>query len=143
MRKRFSRLATAASLGAAVIIICFSLLYWQPTPMSRLNNLIYDTWMRLSEKPPVHNAPVIVDIYESSLKKLGQWPWPRTLLGDLVEKILEDGAAAVGLDILLAEPDRTSPAFLGEELKNAMALNWVSIKYRRNISIMINTSARF
>ena len=30
---------------------------------------------------------VIVDIDEKSLREIGQWPWPRTVLADLFKKI--------------------------------------------------------
>ena len=55
-------------------------------------------------------APIrIVDIDENSLDRLGQWPWPRTQIATLVDKVGQAGAAAIGFDIVFAEPDRTSP----------------------------------
>jgi adenylate cyclase len=61
---------------------------------------------------------VIVDIDEASLRDpvLGQWPWPRDRLAALLERIHDAGPRAVGLDIVFAEPDRTSPARLAAEL---------------------------
>jgi adenylate cyclase len=53
---------------------------------------------------------VIADIDEASLKEIGQWPWPRTVIADLVTKLRIAGAVAVGFDVLFAEPDRMSPA---------------------------------
>ena len=58
--------------------------------------------------------PVLVDIDEKSLAKFGQWPWPRTRLAELLAILAESGAVAIGVDILMAEPDRTS---LGPLLK--------------------------
>ena len=52
----------------------------------------------------------VVDIDEASLKAVGQWPWPRTVLADLVDKLVAGGAAAIGFDIVFPEPDRMSPA---------------------------------
>ena len=52
---------------------------------------------------------VIVDIDEASLARYGQWPWPRTLLARLVELIDRGRPAAIGLDIVMPEPDRLSP----------------------------------
>jgi serine phosphatase RsbU (regulator of sigma subunit)/CHASE2 domain-containing sensor protein len=52
---------------------------------------------------------VIVAIDESSLASHGQWPWPRTMLARLVATIAADGPAAIGIDILMPEPDRLSP----------------------------------
>lgn len=57
-----------------------------------------------------HSAPaVIVAIDEASLDRFGQWPWPRTLLAQLIDRIRAAGPAAIGIDILFAETDRLSP----------------------------------
>src|SRR5205085_2974241 len=50
------------------------------------------------------------DIDEASLKQYGQWPWPRTLIAQLVDRLTAYGVAGIGFDVLFAEPDRTSPA---------------------------------
>ncbi|WP_457576520.1 CHASE2 domain-containing protein [Desulfomarina sp.] len=52
---------------------------------------------------------IVVDIDEKSLKKYGQWPWPRYRMAFLLEKIAADGAGSIGIDILFPEKDRTSP----------------------------------
>lgn len=54
---------------------------------------------------PDKPAVVVVAIDEPALAELGlPWPWPRSLHGRLVESLREAGAAAIGLDILFAEP---------------------------------------
>ena len=64
-----------------------------------------------------HSRPVaIVAIDDASLKRIGQWPWPRQTLAALLSKIFADRPAAVGFDILFPEPDRSSP---GEWLRRA------------------------
>jgi serine phosphatase RsbU (regulator of sigma subunit)/CHASE2 domain-containing sensor protein len=52
---------------------------------------------------------VIVAIDEASLATHGQWPWPRTMLARIVEAIAAESPAAIGIDILMPEPDRLSP----------------------------------
>ncbi len=52
---------------------------------------------------------VIVTIDEYSLAKYGQWPWPRNLMAELVDRVTETGPLAIGFDIVFAEPDRYSP----------------------------------
>ncbi len=51
----------------------------------------------------------IVDIDDASLARIGQWPWPRTRLAEIIDKLKADGARTVTLDLILAEPDRLSP----------------------------------
>ena len=61
---------------------------------------------------------MIVDIDEASLAAFGQWPWPRTLLADLVTKLTKLGSAAIAFDIIFAEPDRMSPAIAAQSFRN-------------------------
>ena len=61
---------------------------------------------------------VIVDIDEASLREIGQWPWPRTVLADLFEKSKESGMLVLGLDVLFAEKDRTSPDLISKDLES-------------------------
>ena len=50
----------------------------------------------------------IVDIDEAALAEYGQWPWPRTIVARLVDKLTEKGAAVIAFDVVFAEPDRSS-----------------------------------
>jgi CHASE2 domain-containing sensor protein len=65
-------------------------------------------WPRIRVSAPV----VIVEIDDGSLKIHGQWPWPRTFLAGLVSRITAGRPAAIGMDILMPEPDRLSPGAL-------------------------------
>jgi adenylate cyclase len=77
--------------------------------LERLSLFCFDLYQKAAPREP-GNAPIrIVDIDDSSLEKIGQWPWPRTLIAQLVERLREAGAAVVAFDIDFAEPDRTSP----------------------------------
>ena len=68
----------------------------------------------------MQDAPVqVVAIDEESVRKIGQWPWPRTEVGRLLEQLSGAGAAVIALDIVFAEPDRTSPAQLAGRLPQA------------------------
>ena len=49
---------------------------------------------------------MIVDIDDRSLTTIGQWPWRRDVVGQLVTRLRDLGAATVALDIIFAEPDR-------------------------------------
>ena len=94
-----------------VIILFFAVFIgiYSPAPIERLRLMGFDQLQRL-EPRPYQPLPVrIIDIDEKSLEALGQWPWPRTVIADLLVKLQKAGAAAVAFDILFAEPDRTSP----------------------------------
>ena len=63
------------------------------------------------QKPRTYSdVPIrIIDIDDKSLSKMGQWPWPRSKLAELIDKLNKAGASAIALDIVFAEEDRTSP----------------------------------
>jgi adenylate cyclase len=64
------------------------------------------------------DAPVrIVDIDEETIRRLGQWPWPRTDIARLTKRLASAGASAIAYDIVFAEPDRTSPARIAERMR--------------------------
>ncbi len=66
---------------------------------------LQSTFPRVRAAEPV----VIVAIDEASLANHGQWPWPRTTLARLITTIAAADPAAIGIDILMPEPDRLSP----------------------------------
>ena len=71
-------------------------------------------------KPRVKTArPVtIIDIDEKSMAKLGQWPWPRTRVADLIDKLTALGAVVIAFDIVFAEPDRLNPNAAADTFRN-------------------------
>ena len=72
-----------------------------------MQNLVFDQYQRWKPRPYAFDQPVrIVLIDEESLKRLGQWPWPRERLAALVETLKRAGAAAIAFDFLFAEKDR-------------------------------------
>jgi len=70
---------------------------------------VLDAYQRLHPRAPKTDIVTIVDVDEASLAALGQWPWPRVHLAELVERLTEAGAVAIGFDIVFSEPDRLSP----------------------------------
>jgi adenylate cyclase len=80
-----------------------------PQPIQLARWWTFDTYQRI--EPRAYEAlPVrILDIDDESLARIGQWPWPRTRIAELVDRLHEEGAAVVVFDVLFAEPDRTSP----------------------------------
>ena len=83
---------------------------WDPVAVAKLRYMVFDTYQRISPNPAKSDFKVrVVDIDEASLEKVGQWPWPRTRLAEIVERLHASGAAVIAFDIILAEPDRLSP----------------------------------
>jgi len=74
----------------------------------RLHELVFDAYQRLMPRPRESAPAIIVEIDERALDAQGQWPWPRTQVAELVRAIARARPAAIGLDLLFTEPDRSS-----------------------------------
>jgi adenylate cyclase len=59
----------------------------------------------------------IVDIDDKSLAKLGQWPWPRTRIADLIQNLTSHGAVAIGFDVVFSEADRLNPDLVASQMR--------------------------
>jgi adenylate cyclase len=93
-----------------VITGALALRVWDPSPVARLRAVAFDTYQQVEPREFNPELPVrVIDIDEESLKRIGQWPWPRTVLAEFVKKLTADGAAAIGFDMVFPEADRLSP----------------------------------
>jgi len=81
----------------------------EPHQVELMRSVVFDEYQRIEPRDYVPQPVKVIDIDEESLRRLGQWPWPRMLLAELVDRLAASGVAAVGLDVLFAEPDRTAP----------------------------------
>lgn len=113
------------SAGTLLVLALGALYIIHPVFLQFIDFKIYDLLLRKRQTQPVTGQVVIVDLDERSLAEYGQWPWPRYRLALLAERIRQQGALSLGLDILLAEPDRTSPVVLRQEFKRDLGLDMV------------------
>lgn len=90
----------------SVVVMCYLI---HPPFIQYLNNKSMDVILATAEPQSSPGVVVVVDLDEKSLNKYGQWPWPRYRLAHLLEKIQKLGTISLGLNMILAEPDRTSP----------------------------------
>jgi len=82
------------------------------TPLLSVREAQFDFYQRLMPRPRDSEPVIVVGIDSQSLVKHGQWPWPRDLLGQLVDRIQAGKPLALGIDIVFAERDRYSPEVL-------------------------------
>ncbi|MEA2073826.1 MAG: adenylate/guanylate cyclase domain-containing protein [Campylobacterota bacterium] len=95
---------------AALLAVAMSWAYLvMPQTFFSLDNRLRD-FMFVQRGPlPKNSQVVIVDIDEKSLKEYGQWPWSRDIVSQLLVSLTESGAGIIGLDIVFAEEDKSSP----------------------------------
>lgn len=101
-------------LGFLVLAAVAAVCVLNPSFLREAELRVFDQYQR--EWPREYRpAPVrVVEIDDESLARIGQWPWPRSIIRDLVVRLGELGAAAIAMDIVFSEPDRLSPARLAE-----------------------------
>jgi len=93
--------------GILFSLLLFILNLVKPTLSDFLHYRFYDLLLS-ANRGESSSVPVIVDIDEKSLKRYGQWPWPRYRIATLLDKLRNLGALSIGLDMLFAEEDRAS-----------------------------------
>src|SRR6202790_655857 len=87
-------------------------------PVEELRVRTFDTFQRIDPRVKTSRPVTIVDIDEKSLAKLGQWPWPRTRIADLVTNLTKLGAVVIAFDVIFSEPDRLNPDVAADTFRN-------------------------
>ena len=91
----------------------------EPTFVEQLRHRVFDEYQRLKPREYSNDIPVrILDIDDESLSRIGQWPWPRDVMAEIVARLNELGASAVVFDMVFSQPDRLSPKSLMNMLPN-------------------------
>ena len=91
--------ALLASLAAALIPA-----FWYPQAVEGIEERVGDAFWRIGANDKPERRLVIVDIDEKSLRAVGSWPWPRTVLADLTTKLAGAGARVQVYDINFSDP---------------------------------------
>jgi adenylate cyclase len=107
-----------AWVAAALVLVLLAL---DTGPQRWLRVQAFDGYQRVLPRARVSQPAVVVAIDETALTTYGQWPWPRSRLAELIDRIAAAAPAAIGVDILMAEPDRLSPARIIEAAPQADA----------------------
>ncbi|AHL73931.1 guanylate cyclase [Stutzerimonas stutzeri] len=116
------RLVPRLLLACAGLVAACALYIGEPALLQTLRNNLFDQYQRWQPRPaPTQTNVLVLDIDEDSLSRLGQWPWPRDLMAQLLERLRQAGVAVVVFDVLFAEPDRSSPAQLRDQLPAELA----------------------
>jgi serine phosphatase RsbU (regulator of sigma subunit) len=95
--------------GVALVAILAAFIWAASRWLPMLQVAWFDLCQVLLPRTVASTPAIVVEIDEKSLARFGQWPWPRTVLAELVRAVERGGPAAIGIDILMPEPDRMSP----------------------------------
>jgi adenylate cyclase len=107
--KKLRRFGIGRIVGLLLLVSLLALRVWDPGPIEALRQKSFDIYQIMYPRIERQELVSIVDIDERSLRVMGQWPWPRTVMADMVSKITQIGGTVIGFDVLFPEPDRSSP----------------------------------
>ena len=95
-------------IGLLITVVFCIFFYTKTGFLETIELKSYDLRMALfaSARPSAEIAIVAID--DESVAKLGRWPWPRTRIAEVINKISQAGAKVIGLNILFSEPEEAS-----------------------------------
>ena len=119
--KNFLRAAFSVDrlTGLGLLAVFMVAYITNPYPIEFMRLKTFDYYQKLRPRdipPPEKQLVTIIDLDEESLAEIGQWPWPRNTVAQLVDNLFQMGAAQVAFDIVFAEPDRMNPIDIANSL---------------------------
>lgn len=117
--RSFARKFGFARLVCLALLVVFAgLRLWDPPPVLELRLRTFDMFQLIDPRDKKGVRPVtIVDIDDKSLARLGQWPWPRTRIADMIVNLTNLGAVAIGFDVVFSEADRLNPDLVASQMR--------------------------
>ena len=118
LRRWFGRKIGYSRLFCAGLLIALAALrIADPAALEEIRVRTFDTFQVLDPRVKTVKPVVIVDIDERSLAKLGQWPWPRSRIADMIINLTRLGAVVIAFDIVFPEPDRLNTDALADSIR--------------------------
>jgi adenylate cyclase len=118
VRRWFARKFGFARVVCLALLIGFAVLrVWDPPPVQELRVRTFDMFQLIDPRAKAAQPVTIVDIDDKSLTKLGQWPWPRTAIADIISNLTNLGAVAIGFDVVFSEADRLNPDIVARQMR--------------------------
>lgn len=118
LRRWFARRLGFARLMCLALLVLFAgIRLWDPPPIQELRLRTFDMFQLIDPRQKTARPVVIVDIDDKSLAKLGQWPWPRTRIADMIQNLTNNGAVAIGFDVVFSEADRLNPDLVAGQMR--------------------------
>jgi serine/threonine-protein kinase len=106
---------------------------WPFYPLERLENAYFDIWAGRFNTGS-HPQVAVVEIDDKSLHAIGAWPWPRSLVAEMVSRLSDAGAQTIGV-MLLYSQEALNPGL--EEIRNLREINQTKIQKSTNRSATI------
>ncbi|HEV7122864.1 MAG TPA: CHASE2 domain-containing protein [Rhodanobacter sp.] len=92
-------------------------------PVTSLNRFMLDRLLVRTASGAPATDTVVVDIDDVSLASVGQWPWPRYRIAELIGRIAAEHPSAIAMDIVFPESDRTSLADIQQSFRRDFGID--------------------
>src|SRR5438067_8503158 len=115
LRRWFARTIGYASIGFLIGLAALRIA--DPAGLEEIRLRTFDTFQLIDPRVKTARPVTIIDIDEKSLAKLGQWPWPRTRIADMIINLTRLGAVVIAFDIVFAEPDRLNTDAVADTIR--------------------------
>ena len=97
-------------LACGALLLLLAAIVWQRGALvERLQAAWFDAHQALWPRSVATLPVTVVAIDQRSLQEIGQWPWPRNVLARLLRVVQRAEPAAIGVNIVMPEPDALSP----------------------------------
>ncbi|WP_375457907.1 CHASE2 domain-containing protein [uncultured Enterovirga sp.] len=109
--RRREKARWVALLGLAPALVCAAIALYEPFAARAVRDVVFDSYQRLVPRVYDPAIPVrVIAIDNESLARIGQWPWPRAKIAELLDKLTAASPATIAVDILFSEPERSGDA---------------------------------
>ncbi len=129
-------------LALGIVVLVGALYMAAPQFLQIVELTVYDEHFRLRGVRPAHPQIAVVAIDEPSLRAIGRWPWPRTVLADLVQRLSGAGAAAIAVDVLLNEPEKSGEQQAAQAIAARLAARGLDPAVRRELERVVREADR-
>ena len=111
----WGKIGWARLFGVALLIVLLAIRISDPVFVQIARLQSFDFYQRLKPREYAKLPVAIIDIDEASLEAIGQWPWPRSRMAEMIANLTSKGMAALAFDIVFAEADRLSPPIVAKD----------------------------
>ncbi|MCI2283875.1 CHASE2 domain-containing protein [Colwellia sp. MSW7] len=118
--------------------------------LQRIEGILYDARLIITlpdEKRQFDEQVVIIDIDEKSMREQGRYPWSRSKVSELVEKLMAAGVVVVAFDIFFSEPEKNpidviidKNKELDEQSRQTLAVYADSVNFDKEFSNTLSQS---
>lgn len=99
------QITIASLLISLLLFILIAAVYLlRPQVLEDIEGRLLDARFKLRGPIETSGLVTIVTVDEKSIEEVGRWPWSREVTAELIDKLTEMGAGAIGLDIVFSEP---------------------------------------